>query len=52
MVLFSRSCHYIVYSDLNNCPVKCRHSIIDNYINWYNTQRLHSSLGYKTPLEI
>jgi len=25
---------------------------IDNYINWYNTKRLHSSLGYITPLEM
>ncbi len=25
---------------------------IQDYINWYNTQRLHSSLGYLTPLEI
>jgi len=24
---------------------------IERYINWYNTERLHSSLGYKTPLE-
>ena len=24
---------------------------IDQYLNWYNTQRLHSSLGYMTPLE-
>ena len=25
---------------------------IDYYINWYNTKRLHSSLGYITPLEM
>ena len=25
---------------------------INNYITWYNTRRLHSSLGYLTPLEM
>jgi len=25
---------------------------IDEYLNWYNTERLHSSLGYLTPLEM
>jgi len=25
---------------------------ISDYINWYNTERLHSSLGYLTPLEM
>jgi putative transposase len=25
---------------------------IEDYINWYNTERLHSSLGYLTPLEM
>ena len=25
---------------------------IKDYINWYNTQRLHSTLGYLTPLEM
>ncbi len=25
---------------------------VNNYINWYNTKRLHSSLGYLTPLEM
>ncbi|NQY09910.1 MAG: transposase, partial [Flavobacteriales bacterium] len=24
---------------------------VNEYINWYNTSRLHSSLGYLTPLE-
>ncbi|KAB1069203.1 transposase [Tamlana haliotis] len=24
---------------------------IEQYLNWYNTKRLHSSLGYMTPLE-
>lgn len=31
------------YEELYQC--------IEEYLNWYNTQRLHSSLGYKTPLE-
>ena len=31
------------FLQLNNC--------IDDYINWYNTKRIHSSLGYLTPLE-
>ena len=25
--------------------------VIIDYVNWYNNQRLHSSLGYKTPAE-
>jgi len=25
---------------------------IEEYINWYNYERLHSSLGYKTPFEV
>lgn len=25
---------------------------IAEYINWYNTKRIHSSLGYRTPLEM
>ncbi|MEN8966343.1 MAG: IS3 family transposase, partial [Polaribacter sp.] len=24
----------------------------DQYIKWYNYKRLHSSLGYKSPLEM
>ncbi len=28
------------------------YTCIDNYIKWYNTQRLYSALGYKTSLEI
>ena len=27
------------------------YTIIDNYINWYNYERLHSSLNFKTPAE-
>ncbi|WP_145990336.1 IS3 family transposase, partial [Psychroflexus sp. MES1-P1E] len=23
-----------------------------DYISWYNTKRIHSTLGYKTPLEM
>jgi transposase InsO family protein len=30
-------------NDLFNC--------VQNYIDWYNNERLHSSLEYKTPLE-
>jgi putative transposase len=25
---------------------------IENYITWYNNERLHSSLGFFTPLEM
>ena len=25
---------------------------IDNYISWYNNERIHSSLGYLSPLEM
>lgn len=32
------------YWDLYNC--------IDQYIKWYNNERLHSSLGYRSPLEM
>jgi len=28
------------------------YQVIDQYIKWYNYKRLHSSLGYKSPLEI
>jgi len=28
------------------------HSSVEDYINWYNNERLHSSLGYLTPLEM
>lgn len=27
------------------------HIVIEEYINWYNYERLHSTLGYKTPAE-
>jgi hypothetical protein len=36
--------YYCGYRSLFNC--------ITQYIDWYNTKRLHSSLGYLTPLEI
>jgi transposase InsO family protein len=28
------------------------HDAVNDYINWYNIERLHSSLGYLTPLEM
>ncbi len=30
----------------------CAYNSIEEYIIWYNTQRLHSSLGYRSPLEM
>ena len=46
-----------------NCCKNCLHKIelklkyniensINDYINWYNYERLHSSLGYLSPLEM
>jgi len=34
---------FLSYEELYNC--------IAEYINWYNTKRLHSSIGYKAPIE-
>ena len=28
------------------------YTVIDDYIKWYNYFRIHSALGYKTPVEI
>lgn len=28
------------------------HNSVNHYINWYNTKRIHSTLGYLTPLEM
>ena len=28
------------------------HACLTEYISWYNTKRIHSTLGYKTPLEM
>ena len=35
--------HFDSFEELKQC--------VQNYIYWYNTKRLHSSLGYRTPLE-
>jgi len=45
----------IKYECLNRYSFKCYTNLydcIDNYIKWYNTKRLHSSLGYLTPIEM
>jgi len=28
------------------------HACLIEYISWYNTKRIHSTLGYKTPLKM
>lgn len=28
------------------------YQVIDQYIKWYNYKRLHSALGYKSPVEM
>ena len=40
-----------VLIDIGSVPSTKQKKIIDEYINWYNYQRIHSSLGYKTPAE-
>ena len=35
---------FVSYQQLYEC--------IEDYINWHNTLRLHSSLGYLSPLEM
>jgi putative transposase len=35
---------YNIYSQL--------YDSVEKYMNWYNNQRLHSSLGYISPLEM
>jgi len=45
----------IKYEWLNRFTYRCYDHLyhsIDEYIKWYNTQRIHSSLGYITPLEM
>lgn len=44
----------IKYEELNHYTFTCYehlHGCIEDYIRWYNTKRIHSSLDYKTPLE-
>ncbi|WP_035759077.1 IS3 family transposase, partial [Flavobacterium tegetincola] len=36
--------HFSSFQQLNAC--------LKEYINWYNTKRLHSTLGYISPLEM
>jgi len=39
--------HLMAYEDMRDA-----HEKISDYINFYNSERLHSSLGYKTPTEV
>lgn len=44
----------IKYECLNRCrfdSYQKTYECINQYIKWYNTKRIHSSLGYLTPLE-
>jgi len=44
----------IKYEELNHHTFNSYeqlHDCIEEYIQWYNTKRIHSSLDYKTPLE-
>lgn len=44
----------IKYEELNHHTFTSReqlHQCIEQYIQWYNTERIHSNLDYKTPLE-
>jgi len=45
----------IKYECLNRYLFKNHNQLfkcIENYIQWYNTKRIHSTLGYITPLEM
>lgn len=44
----------IKYEELNHYTFNSFEQLyqsIEGYINWYNTKRIHSTLGYQTPLE-
>jgi len=44
----------IKYEELNHHKFDSYEQLydcIEQYIQWYNTKRIHSSLGYKTPIE-
>lgn len=44
----------IKYEELNHHTFTCYEQLydcIDQYVTWYNTKRIHSSLDYETPLE-
>lgn len=44
----------IKYEELNHHTFTCYEQLyecIEEYVRWYNTTRIHSSLGYQTPLE-
>lgn len=44
----------IKYEELNHHKFDSYEQLyacIEQYIGWYNTKRIHASLGYQTPLE-
>ncbi len=48
-------CKTIKYECTNRykfTSIQQRFDCLKDYISWYNTKRIHSTLGYKTPLEM